>query len=33
MSQKDETSPVYLKMDNGELIGPFIVIKIMKKQH
>lgn len=23
MSQKDETSPVYLKMDNGELIGPF----------
>lgn len=23
MSQKNETSPVYLKMDNGELIGPF----------
>lgn len=23
MSQKDETSPVYLKMDNGELIGQF----------
>lgn len=23
MTQKNETSPVYLKMDNGELIGPF----------
>jgi hypothetical protein len=23
MSQKNETFPVYLKMDNGELIGPF----------